>query len=176
MEITLTVNGKQVKATVDEREMKETMGHSKQKTGYERAGLRQCYYVVCENGLVRTEQRDWLTPIDDLMFVSANYYTDEDVAKNNARADALMRKLRRFAAEHGGCLSQKTNVTQGYFYHIWWDNVQKQPTWMGNDRQLCGAVTFASKEDTIEAIKEFYTELVWYFTEYDPMPEGWWDS
>ena len=31
MEITLTVNGKQVKATVDEQEMKEAMGEKKGK-------------------------------------------------------------------------------------------------------------------------------------------------
>ena len=37
MEITLTVNGKQVKATVDEQEMKKAMAVStRKKTGYEK--------------------------------------------------------------------------------------------------------------------------------------------
>lgn len=170
MEITLTVNGKQVKATVDEQEMKEAMGEKKVKqTGYE---SQEQAYAVTENGDV-TEVYCNGRP---LQYQAGNIYSDKWVAENNARADALMRKLRRFAAKHGGCLSQKTNVTQGYIYHIWWDNVQKQPTWMGNDRQLCGAVAFASKDDALEAIEAFYTELVWYFTEYDPMPKGWWEE
>jgi hypothetical protein len=25
------------------------------------------------------------------------------------------------------------------------------------------------------AIEAFRNELTWYFTEYDPMPEGWWE-
>ena len=171
MKITLTVNGKQIDAEVDEKEIREAC---KGKTGYE-----TCWdgYFINNEGKAEPIYSQSISACEESdIYKTGNYYSNKSVAENNARADALMRKLRRFAAEHGGCVSQKTNVTQGYIYHIWWDNVQKQPTWMGNDRQLCGAIAFDSKDDTIEAIKEFYTELVWYFTEYDPMPEGWWDS
>lgn len=49
MEITLTVNGKPVKATVDEKEMKEAMAEKKEKrTGY---GCFTDGYIVTERWL-----------------------------------------------------------------------------------------------------------------------------
>ena len=98
MEITLTVNGKPVKATVDDKEIREAMGEKQEKrTGYE---CRWDGYAVTEEGDVADLcfQSDELCEDSD-EYQTANFYTDKKVAENNARADALMRKLRRFAAE-----------------------------------------------------------------------------
>lgn len=171
MEITLTVNGKQVKATVDDQEMKEAMGEKKKKTGYEYA--QSGYFYVDSEGVVKYAGG----PIEGIAFreyTAGNHYRDSNVAKNNARADMLMRKLRRFAAEHGGCVAgRRKTLGAGYIIEM--------PGLELCVREVCaygmlGCVAFSTYEAAERAIEIFRDDLLWYFNEYDPMPEGWWDS
>lgn len=175
MEITLTVNGKQVKATVDEQEMKKAMAvRPRKKTGYEK-NFDIIAYIVDRDGEAKSYNAvNHLISTTEPIYNTGNYYTVESVAENNARADSLMRNLRRFAAEHGGCTSGKRGGI-GESAHIILCHDDKI---VATDvvKNQAGAIDFCSKEAAEEAIKEFYTELEWYFNEYDPMPEGWWDS
>ena len=171
MEITITVNGKPVKATMDEKEMQEAMGEKKKKTGYEYA--QSGYFYVDSEGVVKYAGG----PIEWISFreyTAGNHYRDSNVAKNNARADALMRKLRRFAAEHGGCKNPS-----GYGHEIFYDKEYHtiEPIMCTTDRaKNFGSIIFQSSGAAEGAIETFKDELIWYFTEYDPMPEGWWED
>lgn len=171
MKITMTINGHQVEAEVDEKAICEAMGEKK-KTGYESADFYETYFSQEVDGTVVERVYKRGEVIHERIALTGNHYTDKNVAENNARADALMRKLRRFAAEHGGCTSGKRGGS-GESAHIILGRDGK-PIATDVVRNQAGAVDFCSKEAAKEAIDVFYDDLLWYFTVYDPMPEGWW--
>lgn len=101
----------------------------------------------------------------DAYYDTANYYSFPTVAENNARADKLMRQLRRFAVEH------RENEID------WNDNSRKYCIYNeGNTNNLkidyCfrirypGCIYFDTPEAARFAIETFNDELIWYFTEY----------
>lgn len=176
MEITITINGKPVQATVDDAVIREAMGEKKpeKKMGYERNYGGQYYYqatVGCVDSVDDTSH-----PADDRRYLTGNYYSSEEVAKANARADALMRQLRRFAAEHGGCVSP-AHLNEGNCsgYTIFKDGAEIKVCATCRHTDF-GEILFPSAETANAAIEAFRDELTLYFTEYDPMPEGWWDE
>ena len=71
---------------------KEELKH----TGYEKADVY--FYIGADGDL----HQNIAAPAGSL-YDCANYYSDINVARECNRADTLMRKLRRFAAEHDGC-------------------------------------------------------------------------
>ena len=92
--------------------------------------------------------------------------SDKTVAENNARADTLMRKLRRFAVEH-----RKTeldwNDIDNYKYYIYCDrNEVRLDIDYTNVYPHFYGVYFDTEETAKAAIEEFKEELIWYFTEY----------
>lgn len=177
MEITITINGKAVQATVDDAVIREAMGEKKQekKTGYEREIKPNDYYYLSSLGGVDSDVESNVA-VDDRRFNVGNYFTCRKVAESNARADALMRQLRRFAAEHGGCVSP-AHLREGNCsgYTLFKDDagIKVCSTCGYTD---FGEILFPSAETAKAAINAFRDELTWYFTEYDPMPEGWWDE
>lgn len=178
MEITITINGKPVQATVDDAVIREAMGGKKpeKKTGYERESkLNDYYYLSSLCGVDADVESN--VAVDDRRFNVGNYFTCRKVAENNARADALMRQLRRFAAEHGGC--GKPSVassapSKGFDSTIVY--AANCVMAIGGERAKVGGIYFKDIETARAAIENFHDELMWYFTEYDPMPEGWWDE
>lgn len=176
MEITITINGKPVQATVNDAVIREAMGEKKEKkTGYERNASGDYYFVTSSGGM--ESEPDVGAGGDDYRYNVGNYYTAEEVANNNARADKLMRNLRRFAAEHGGCVApaKAARPHQGDAASIYY-----RDGGLGAARSDglpdAGKIWFTSIDAAADAIKTFRDELTWYFTEYDPMPEGWWDE
>ena len=173
MKITLTINGKPVEATIDDAAFAEATQteNEPRKTGYERAKNGDNYYYL--NGPDLFVSRENGDIVDGMRYDSGNYYTDGMVAKENCRADRLMHNLRRFAAEHGGCC--RPSVTSKIMI--------KKFTIYNEDGCLCisggafpqaGSVFFETEEAARAAIEAFKDELIWYFTEYDPMLKGWW--
>jgi len=176
MNIPVTINGITVEIPVDDTMIEEAIEAKKRKekkTGYER-NPNGVYYFSATRGDTEKD-RDFGIDVDGARHEVGNYYTHQGVADNNVRADNLMRQLRRFAAEHGGCLCPKLrrNVTEAYVIRYdgnlrACDVINFWPTTWG--------VLFVSKESCEEAIKAFHDELLWYFAQYDPMPEGWWED
>lgn len=173
MEITITINGKPVQATVDDAVIREAM--SEKMTGYERNYGGQYYYQAASGTVEMKDDTDY--PIDYSRYLTGNYCASKEVAENNARADALMRQLRRFAAEHGGCVApaKAARPHQGDAASIYYRD-GKLSAARSDGLPNAGNIWFASIDAAADAIKIFCGELFWYFTEYDPMPEGWWDS
>lgn len=102
----LMINGKELKTQIEidevDLEFIEEKKENEEKhkfNGYERCGAHNRYSYVNGKGEVNTEF-DVGVDEDDLRFVIANYYSSGGVARNNARADRLMRQLRRFAVEN----------------------------------------------------------------------------
>ena len=97
MKATLIVEGKEFPIEINDPELQKIIAPPK-KTGYELVGNGHTYSFVSSYGEVKTlDHQDQ----DDMnRFVDANYYSNCTVAENNARADRLMRQLRRFAVEN----------------------------------------------------------------------------
>ena len=205
MQIEIVVNGKKVMATIDDKDMKEALGEEtkKKKTGYERAEIGKKYYLIAFEHAILRGDVECRGPIDDTCYLTANYYTDENVARNNERADALMRKLRRFSAGNGGMPTQTMMMDEYEFDSLdkfdldspefgldspdrtisnsWTIGVIRSPFIKVHmvpviTSSKIGVIAFSSREAAEQAIEEFKDELLWYFTEYDPMPEGFRDD
>ena len=97
MKAKLVVEGKEFPIEINDPELQKLLAPPK-KTGYDLVGNGHTYSFVDSYGEVKTlDHQDQ----DDMnRFVDANYYSDRTVAENNARADKLMRQLRRFAVEN----------------------------------------------------------------------------
>lgn len=162
MKAKLIIEDKEIEVEISEEEYKKLQ---LSETGYERVPKLDIYFYVTPNGCVDTTSEDCYD-IDNECYESANYYSSKTVAENNARADKLMRQLRRFAVEHREC-GVNFNNTNTKRYYIYYD--------YGNDIlgtaftlyvKTFGAIYFDSEETAQAAINEFHDELIWYFTEY----------
>jgi hypothetical protein len=112
------------------------------------------------------DTRDCRSKYDDNLYEAADYYSDKIVALNNARADKLMRQLRRFAAEHREVKIDFNNPSQDK-WSICYDHSYNELTvapW--TFVQHFGFIYFDFEAVARLAIDTFHDELVWYFTEY----------
>lgn len=162
MKAKLIIEDKEIEIEISEEEYKKLQPSE---TGYERMPKSNGYYYANAKGEVRTGIDNYCYA-DDKYYESADYYSSETVAENNARADKLMRQLRRFAVEHRehGVNLNDTNTEKNYICYDYEDN-ELRISLMFSSR-VFGAIYFDSEETAQTAINEFHDELIWYFTEY----------
>ena len=162
MKAKLIIENKEIEIEISEEEYKKLQPSE---TGYERVPESDIYFYANTKGDAETACEDCYD-IDDECYESANYYSDKTVAENNARADKLMRQLRRFSVEHRGhgVNLNDTNTKKYCIYYDYGNNT------LGTAFTLCaktfGTILFDSEETANAAIDEFRDELIWYFTEY----------
>lgn len=168
----LIINDKEYEVELDDNAIKELTPHPR--TGYERVGRNEYHFfadtmVEYTNGI--TEDIDKYEQFDDEMYKNADYYSDKSVARNNARADTLMRRLRRFAAEHGGIPNcDHWNDEELMKYTIGYDHVTGNLVYtVRKCSQDSLSVYFLSRDACEQAMELFNDDLLWYFTEYQPM-------
>ena len=158
--VKIVIDGVETEVMLSEEDCAKLTG--KKKTGYERAEKDETYYY--EDSGEANNLWESGEDCDNELYNSANYYTDETLAQNNARADKLMRQLRRFAAENckkvewGSCLSQ---------YYICYDYIHKFIVVNSlNYHRDFGQIYFDTRENAQKALDTFKDELIWYFTKY----------
>lgn len=139
------------------------------KTGYERQEDKGKYWSISFiDGLY--PNYEYNDPSDDAAYDTANYYSDENIAKNNARADNLMRQLRRFAAENNDSEIDWDNKNQKKYYISFSYKGNLLNCILSyseaNSIRNVGTVYFSSLKVLDNAKDIFYDELMWYFTEY----------
>lgn len=165
MKAKLIVDGKEFPIEIQDPELQKLLT-SQKKTGYEWVGAGQMYWLQDVTGKVCWDTESVCFTGDNNDYNSANYYSDETIAKNNARADMLMRKLRRFAVEHRKYEIEWTNG-QMFKYYICVKHVNNEVTYnCAYAVQGFNTIYFDTEEAVKLAIKTFHDELVWYFTEY----------
>lgn len=134
------------------------------KTGYEQVKSGKNFYAVRADGTIFEPTAGGK---DNNYYDVANYYSDRAIAENNARADKLMRQLRRFAVEHrkGKIDWQKDLSSRKWFIYYGYGNGQLS---CGFDQWIrTYSYTYFDSEDAARlAIETFHDELIWYFTEY----------
>lgn len=165
MKAKLIIEGKEIEIEISEEEYKKLQPPEEKKTGYERVPESDVYFYTYPSGCVETTC-ETCYDIDDECYESANYYSDKTVAENNARADKLMRQLRRFAVEHRehGVNLNDINTEKYYMYYDYDDN-ELRVSFVFCTRNF-GVIHFDSEETVNAAIDKFHDELIWYFTEY----------
>ena len=165
MKATLIIEDKEIEIEISEEEYKKLQPSEEKKTGYERVSKSSDYFYVSYNDKVDATVEDCYD-VDNECYESANYYSDKTVAENNARADKLMRQLRRFSVEHreGGVDFNSTKTEKHYIYY---DCIRDElKTVFTFYAKTFGTILFDSEETAQAAIDEFRKELIWYFTEY----------
>ena len=162
MKAKLIIEDKEIEIEISEEEYKKLQPSE---TGYERVPESDIYFYANTKGDAETACEDCYD-VDDEYYESANYYSDKTVAENNARADKLMRQLRRFAVEHRerGVNFNSTETEKHYIYYDCIHNELK--TVFTFYAKTFGTILFDSEETARAAIDEFREELIWYFTEY----------
>ena len=165
MKAKLIVEGKEFPIEIQDPELQKLLTPQK-KTGYERVGAGQTYWLQDVNGKVCWDTESVCFTGDNNDYNSANYYSDETIAKNNARADALMRQLRRFAVEHRKSEIDWHNESQCKYYIYNETNTTNLDIDYCHITRYFGGIYFDTAEAAQLAIDTFHDELVWYFTEY----------
>ena len=164
MKAKLIVEGREFPIEIQDPELQKLLMPQK-KTGYERVETDIDYYYVDATGFIENASED-SDDFDDDVYNTANYYADKTVAQNNARADELMRQLRRFAVEHREQEIDWNSEVQNKF-SILYDYSDNE---VAVERDIYGRyhgiVYFDSIEIARLAIETFHDELIWYFTEY----------
>lgn len=162
MKAKLIIEDKEIEIEISEEEYKKLQSSE---TGYERVSKSGDYFHESGKGDVESEIEECYN-IDNEYYESANYYSDKTVAENNARADKLMRQLRRFSVEHRERGVNFNDIKTKKFFITY--NYENNELRLGYTLQLkaFGIICFDSKETVQAAIDEFHDELMWYFTEY----------
>ena len=162
MKAKLIIEGKEIEIEISEEEYKKLQPSE---TGYERVPKSSVYFYVSYNDKVDTTVEDCYD-VDNECYESANYYSDKTVAENNARADKLMRQLRRFSVKHREC-EVDFNSTETAKHYIYYDCIHDElDITFTFFARVFGMVYFDSEATAQAAMDEFRDELIWYFTEY----------
>lgn len=163
MKLTGTYNGKQIELELTEEQV-EVLKKEEKKTGWERVKNNESYYVDFADGCgLSTELFD---SIDANRYEKANYFADEILSENIARAQTLQRKLWRRSAELCEKVNWRNPETKKYY--IIYDYEDDE---LGVDFCIFGRgleeIYFDTEEHAEQAIKEFKDELLWYFTKFE---------
>ena len=165
MKAKLIIEDKEIEVEISEEEYKKLQPSEEKKTGYERVPELDIYFYANSGGYVETACEDYYD-VDNEYYESANYYSDKAVAENNARADKLMRQLRRLSVERREC-EVDFNSTKTEKHYIFNDCIHNElDITFTFFARVFGMVYFDSEETAQAAIDEFHDELIWYFTEY----------
>ena len=178
MQVELKVNGKTVQVEISEEQLKEAgvfeslkklgLIEDKPKTGYERAKKGEMYYVINTKDDSMMNIKEFNDETDEQYYNTGNYYSDETIAENNARADRLQRCLRQWQAQNDKPISMsdwKNNNISKYYVDYDCFNELFFVTYAVH-RRFLNNIYFTSEEKAKEAIEVFKDELLWYFTEY----------
>lgn len=165
MKAKLLIEGKELEVEISEEEYKKLQPAEEKKTGYERVPKMNDFYYVTYGGNAEVSL-DNCDKYDDDCYDTANYYSSKTIAENNARADQLMRQLRRFAVEHRESKIDQNDCSK-FKYYISYD-YKAESLFISSNYFIkqFGGICFDTKAAAREAKKEFAHELIWYFTEY----------
>lgn len=155
---TLTLNGKTYEVQLTDDEIIE-IEKPKKVTGFERADEQHCYYFE-DDWKIMNHCPEQNSINDENRYAVANYYSDESLAEWCNRNDALIRQMRRWAAEHNDePIDWNKRNAKYYIYYDYEDSIV-----VVNDTQYCahsGEIFFFDYVTAKAAIEEFGDEIKW---------------
>lgn len=160
----IVINGK--KAELTEKQLK-ALGievETKRKNPFERVSEGERYFCTTSNGADGALEANDGT--DDNFFENADYFNDEDFAKQVALHQLLYRKLLKYAYDDG-CEDVEWNPRHAHWY-IYYDIAYDKFCISPNDTFKHQGVYFSMKSGAEQAIKEVvepfmkeHPEFVW---------------
>lgn len=168
MKVELKVNDKTVQVEISEKQLKELGLIEEQPTGYERVKKGETYHVINTKDDSMINIIEFNDETDEQCYNKGNYYNDEVIAENNARADRLLRHLRQWQAQNDEVISKEdwNNESKKKWFIIYSYSSEEMYAEYYYIMRLPNTIYFATKEKAEEAIEVFNDELLWYFTEY----------
>lgn len=157
-----------------ETELKEILEveEKKKKTGYERVEIEKDYYTITSTkDVTNMREYDVFNANNEKRYKNGNYFDDEALAENIARAERLKYQLRRYAALNGGIPSKDDWNDCKIFKYFVVCNYRKNEihaTYISTQRDSF-QIYFKDIKACKKAIETFKDELVWYFTEFEEM-------
>ena len=132
----------------------------------ERIKKGETYYVINTEDDSMLNITEFNDQTDERCYNKGNYYNDKVIAKNNARADRLLRQLRQWQAQNDEVISKEdwNNESKKKWFIIYSSGEMYAEYYY--IMRLPNTIYFATKEKAEEAIEAFRDELIWYFTEY----------
>lgn len=132
------------------------------KTGWERLGLMQRYYMT--NG---ESQPETYHPEDTERYENADYFASPTLAADIARAQEIWRKLMRWQVENDNPVYWDNDGIELEHFSIYCDHFTGQLTVASPCySQIAFNVYFSTKEKAEQAIDTFHDDLLWLFTEF----------
>ena len=169
MKVELKVNDKSVQVEIT-KEQAKILGlvEERSRTGYERVDEDDSYFVDDTINDGHEVIGGGGTLVNDLYYNNGNYYNDETIVENNARADKLFRCLRQWQAQNDEVISVEdwNNESKKKWFIIYSYSSEEMYAEYYYIIRLPNTIYFATKEKAEEAIEVFKDELIWYFTEY----------
>ena len=168
----LIIDGKEIEVEITQEQL-DKLCPPKKKTGYERTKKNEKFYFI---SAFDSEAHRYIEKMDvetGRLYLIGNYHSNKTLAENNARADKLMRQLRRFAVEHRKNPIDWTSPIANL--HEKWEIMYSCPrdaehklfvTSLMNTTKGFGRIYFDELSTAELAIETFKDELLWYFTEY----------
>lgn len=131
----LIINGKEIEVQLTDEEIAKFI--PKQKTGFERADSGCNFMHITKTGCIMTTI-ELFCDEDNAVYESGNYYTDKSLAEWCARQETLLRKMRRWAAEHNDPNEEARNYLyarsrESLSYHIEVDGAQPYRAYFTDD-------------------------------------------
>ena len=106
MNVELKVNDKSVQVEMTEEQAKILgLVEERSRTGYERVEVEETYYLVEVDDEITNMKHNG--QLDRDCYDVGNYYSNKTIAENNARADRLLRQLRRWHAQNDEVISKE---------------------------------------------------------------------
>lgn len=167
MKATLTYEGKTVEVEIAEEEARKIFG--KPKTGWERE-FGGSYYSICDTGVLEN-LNDEDGGDGKTLYTCGNYFADEQLASDQARAISLWLRIKRWAAEH--CEPVRWNNNHALKYCIYYNSSAGQIGVSNvSTMQDTFQVYFDTYESAYKCIQEFRDDLLWYFTKRRDRMDG----
>lgn len=169
MKATISANGKTVQVEMTEEQAKILgLVEERSRTGYERVDEDDSYFVDDTINDGHEVIGGGGTLVNDLYYNNGNYYNDETIVENNARADKLFRCLRQWQAQNDKAISISDWKNEGIIKYFIAYNYRSSLFEIGrcSRRREPNIIYFTTKDKVSKAVKNFRDELEWYFTEY----------
>lgn len=172
MKITVEYEGQPIVVDISDETLKKIAGSQKKKTGWEKPECSESYWFVDPSK--KTDGCRWDGhPVDQTRYDRGNCFTSKELAENIARYQSLDLKIRRRISEICEPVDWKKHSTSKY--SISFDHARDSERFivLSCFTHHYGACWYCdTHEHAQQIIREFYEELVWYFTEFKDRMDG----
>ena len=168
MRTQLKINGELKDVEIENGEI-TIVEPEKKATGWERAEKGTGYTCISLGAGLCPEIDSYVAP-DNVVFRTANYFTNDKLAENINRMQTLQRQMFRWQAENDVPIERSLWFCT-YSINYYEDTGIKAYNYPGDERSSFLPL-FSSIEKAEECIKVFKDELTWLFTEFKWRMDG----